>query len=61
MTKPTLKDVAKEAGVSIGMVSRVINNYGSFSQETKAKVSEAVKKLSYRRNATARALKIPTP
>lgn len=58
MTKPTLKDVAKEAGVSIGMVSRVINNYGSFSQETKAKVSEAVKKLSYRRNATARALKM---
>jgi LacI family transcriptional regulator len=58
MKKPTLKDVAKEAGVSAGMVSRVINNYGYFSQETKTKVLKAVKKLSYRMNATARALKV---
>jgi len=58
MRKPTLKDVAGEAGVSIGMVSRVLNNYGSFSQETKNKVLDAAKKLAYRRNATARALKI---
>ena len=57
MKKPTLKDVAKEAGVSVGMASRVLGNYGYFSEETKEKVLKAAKKVNYRRNLLARALK----
>ena len=53
----TLKDVAKEAGFSVSIVSRVINNYGSFSEETKTKVLKVVKKLNYKPDAIARSLK----
>jgi len=53
----TLKDVAKEAGVSPTIVSRVLNNYGSFSEETKSKVLKAVKKLNYKPDAIARSLR----
>ncbi len=53
----TLKDVAKEAGVSTTIVSRVLNNYGSFSQATKAGVLKAVEKLDYKPDAIARSLK----
>jgi len=52
-----LKDVAKEAGVSVGVVSRVLNNSGYFSEETKSKVLKAVKKLNYKPDAIARSLK----
>lgn len=57
MKKPTLKEVAKEAGLSVGLVSRVLNGYGGFSDESRIKVQEAVKKLDYRPNTIARALK----
>ena len=40
MKKPTLKDVAKEAGVSLGMASRVLGKYGSYSDDTKERVRE---------------------
>ncbi|MFV5772066.1 LacI family DNA-binding transcriptional regulator, partial [Pediococcus acidilactici] len=44
--RPKLTDVAKEAGVSPTTVSRVINNYGYLSEETKNKVFQAMKKLN---------------
>ena len=56
--RKTLKDVAKEAGVSVAIASRVLGNYGYFSEETKYKVLRAVDKLDYKPDAIARGLKI---
>ncbi|MFD3158450.1 LacI family DNA-binding transcriptional regulator [Haloimpatiens sp. FM7330] len=53
----SIKDVAKEAGVSIATVSRVLNNIDVVNEETKKKVLEAIKKLQYRPNIVARSLK----
>lgn len=52
----TIKDVAKEAGVSIATVSYVINNKGNVTVETKEKVLKAVKSLGYQPNLSARNL-----
>lgn len=52
----TIKDVAKEAGVSIATTSRVINNSPQTSETSVAAVKAAMKKLSYRPNTNARAL-----
>ena len=49
----TLKDVAAAAGVSVGMASRVLSNYGSFSEQTRKEVVEAAAKLDYRVNGVA--------
>ncbi len=54
----TIKDVAKQAGVSIATVSRVLNNLGVVNAVTEAKVLSAVKDLQYQRNAVARSLKM---
>lgn len=54
----TLKDVAKRAGVSVGMASRVLGGYGSFSEKTKSAVIKAAQDLSYRPNALARSLRM---
>ena len=53
----TLHDVAREAGVSIATVSRVINDQGYLSQTTKQKVNSAVNRLGYRVHNIARELK----
>jgi len=52
----TIKDVAKEAGVSIATTSRVINNAPHTSQSAIIAVKKAMAKLGYRPNANARAL-----
>lgn len=52
----TIKDVAKEAGVSIATVSRVINKLPRASKTSITIVEAAIKKLGYRPNANARAL-----
>lgn len=57
MKKPTVKDVALEAGVSVATVSRVINNIPGFSLETGKRVQDAMEKLGYRFNAVARDLR----
>lgn len=51
----TIKDVAKLAGVGLGTASRVINNSGYVSEETKKKVLKAIDQLGYVPNETARA------
>lgn len=56
MSKPKLGDVAALAGVSPTTVSRVLNNRGYLSEETRAKVFEAMQQLGYRPNAIARSL-----
>src|SRR4030042_2437694 len=52
----TLKDVAQLAGVSTKTVSRVVNNQGEISQETRDRVQVAIEQLSYRPNVLARSL-----
>ncbi len=55
---PTIKDVAKEAGVSIATVSYVLNNKSAaISEETQQEVWRAVEKIGYRPNVTARNLR----
>ena len=51
----TLKDVSQEAGLAVGTVSRVLNNRGYISAQTRQKVEEAVKKLNYYPSELARA------
>ncbi len=54
---PTIKDVARIAGVSISTVSRVINNKGGVSKQLEDRIREAIKGLKYKPNIVARALK----
>lgn len=54
---PTIKDVAKEAGVSIATVSYVLSNDSRITDKTKEKVNEAIKKLHYLPNLAAQGLK----
>ncbi len=57
-TTPTIKDVAREAGVSIATVSYVLNNKKSaVSEATRQRVLDAVTRLGYTRNITARNLR----
>lgn len=52
----TIFDVAKHAGVSIGTVSRVLNNKDRVSPETRERVLKAVRELDYHANAFAKGL-----
>ncbi|MBO8157396.1 MAG: LacI family DNA-binding transcriptional regulator [Bacillaceae bacterium] len=52
----SIKDVAKKAGVSVTTVSRVINNRGYISKDTRKKVEAAMKEINYQPNQIARAL-----
>ncbi|CAM3791900.1 LacI family DNA-binding transcriptional regulator [Alkalicoccus chagannorensis] len=54
--KATILDVAKEAGVSVATVSRVVNKQGGVKQETEARILAAIEKLDYVRNAIARSM-----
>lgn len=55
--RPTLKDVAQEAGVSFSMVSHVLNNYPSIRETTRQRVWDARQKLGYQPNLHARTLR----
>ena len=52
----SIKDVAKQAGVAISTVSKVLNNYPNVSEETKKKVNQAVEELNFVPNTVAAAL-----
>ena len=52
----TIKDVAVRAGVSVTTVSRVMNNRGPLSENTKTAVKRAMEELGYMPNDVARAL-----
>ena len=58
---PTIKDIAREAGVSHGTVSNVLNKTGKVSIEKIRLVEEAAKRLGYVPNAQAQALRQGTP
>jgi LacI family transcriptional regulator len=52
----TIKDVAREAGVSVASVSRVMNGHGNVLPETKDRILEVVERLRYTPHVGAREL-----
>ncbi len=54
----SIKDVARNAGVSVSTVSHVLNKTRYVSPETLQKVQKAVDELDYKPNSVARALKM---
>ena len=53
---PTMADVAREAGVALGTVSRVINGQ-KVGAEFRDKVEDAIRRLGYQYNSSGRALR----
>lgn len=54
---PTMKDVARLANVSLGTVSRVVNDNPTVAAENRLQVLKAVKELGYRPNAVAQSMR----
>lgn len=54
--KATIREVAKEVGVSVATVSRVINESPHVADETKRKVLDVMEKMNYAPQITARKL-----
>lgn len=59
-TPVSLKQLAEMAGVSTATVSRVINNNGRFSEETRELVQSLIRKTGYSPNVAAKALRTRT-
>jgi LacI family transcriptional regulator len=55
-TRLTIRDVARIANVSVGTVSKALNNNGSLRQETRDKVIAVAKELGFRPNDLAQSL-----
>jgi LacI family transcriptional regulator len=51
-----MKDIARDLGVSVVTVSKVLRNHDDISEETRQKVLKRMKELNYRPNLAARAL-----
>lgn len=58
MGNATIRDVARKAEVSVASVSRVLNGLDNVSEETRARVQEAVRELGYVPHAGARSLSL---
>src|SRR5487761_156727 len=56
--RPTMKDVASRAGVALKTVSRVVNREPGVTPETTKRVLGAIEDLGFRRNESARLLRI---
>lgn len=54
---PTIKDIAREAGVSYGTVSNVLNKKGNVRTDKIKKVEEAIRRLGYSVNESAKTLR----
>ena len=52
----TIRDVAAEAGVSLGTVSKGLNGTGQLREETRQRVHQAAKRLNFRPNNLAQSL-----
>jgi DNA-binding LacI/PurR family transcriptional regulator len=52
----TLKDVARQAGLSVTTASRALNNYDDVAAATRERVQAVARALDYHPNATARSL-----
>lgn len=53
----TIRDVAAQAGVSITAVSHALNDKGTLSEETRARVKRVAEEMSYQADALARGLR----
>lgn len=54
--KVTIKDIAREADVSVTTVSRVINNKPDVGDDTRAKILKIIDEMNYNPNSVARGL-----
>ncbi|HEY9141145.1 MAG TPA: LacI family DNA-binding transcriptional regulator, partial [Bryobacteraceae bacterium] len=52
----TMKDIARELGLSVVTISKVIRNHSDISEETRQRVLRRIKELNYEPNMAARAL-----
>src|SRR5258708_4345384 len=55
--KPTMNDVAREAGVSLGTGSKVLNGNSTVAVELRVRVLDACERLNYQRNRIAASLR----
>ena len=55
--RPTLKDLAREAGVSLASASYAVNGNGSVGEQTRAHLLAVAQRIGYRQNVAARAMK----
>lgn len=58
-SRPTLRDVAKAAGLSVTQTSRALNDHWDVAQSTKVHVREVAATVGYVPNLEARRLKMP--
>ncbi|MBO0475248.1 LacI family transcriptional regulator [Enterococcus sp. DIV0840] len=58
MKNYSIKDIAEIAGVSVATVSRVINDNGRFSEETRKKVLKVIEETGYKMNYSAKNLRM---
>lgn len=56
--KPSMRQIADAAGVSVATVSHVINNVGRFSDETRDRVLAVIDEYGYVANQTAKSLRM---
>ncbi|MEA4883693.1 MAG: LacI family DNA-binding transcriptional regulator [Clostridia bacterium] len=56
MRRPTLKDIAAQAGVSVTAVSRALNGYPDIGDDTRNHILELAHAMNYQPNITARSL-----
>lgn len=60
--QPTIRDVAQAAGVSVAVVSRVLNpGSGPVAAATRSRVNDVMKNLGYHPRTAARELKYGPP
>jgi LacI family transcriptional regulator len=55
--RPTLKDLAREADVSLASASYAVNGNGSVGEQTRIHILEVAQRIGYRQNVAARAMK----
>ena len=53
---PSLKDLAKECGVSVATVSKALSDQPAIAQATRERIHAAARRMGYLPNAAARAL-----
>lgn len=56
--KISIREIAELSGVSVATVSRVINNNGRFSEETRQRVLKVIHEQGYETNAMAKGLRM---
>lgn len=54
--RPTIRDVARRSGYSVGTVSRALNGYADVAEQTRARILQVATELEYQPEAAARSL-----